>query len=424
MKKIYLIVFLLSSFLGMAPVYGQVEEALYMVGNATPVGWNITEAIEMTKNGNVFTYEGKLVAGEFKFPVNRNADWNQNMYMRDIENPAMAYLHIGGEPDDNKWTITEPGNYTVRIDVSTLMVEIIMNFDPSAVPEALYMVGDATPNGWTIEQAAPLTKSGNTFFYDGILKAGTFKFPVNRNTDWQQTMYMKDAEDETKFYKHVGGASDDSQWTIENEGWYRVELNFALSTIRIVPIYIYMVGSATSVGWDIGNAIQFGQDPDQPYLFSYYGELFPGEFKFPINQQTDWGQDMYMKNTEDTTRMYYHIGGTPDDSKWIIGQQGYYTINVDIKNMTVQIINDNSSDVDDRDQGSPMRLLSNSVAERLTVINGGNFDYQVVGITGSVLKRGASASGTIDVNDLKRGVYLLKLDNHKGSVQAVKFLKR
>lgn len=423
MKNIYLIVFLLSSILGIARSYAQEPETLYIVGNATPIGWNITEAIELTKNGSVFTYEGKLVAGEFKFPVNRNSDWNQNMYMRNLEDPTQAYLHIGGEPDDNKWVITEPGNYTVRIDVVALTVEIIMNFDPSAVPEALYIVGDATPNGWAIDKAAQLAKSGNSFVYEGILKAGSFKFPVNRNTDWAQTMYMKDVADTTKFYKHVGGAADDSQWKLDTEGWYRVELNFALSTIKITPIQIYMVGSATSVGWDIVNAIQFGQDPDHLNLFSYYGEMFPGEFKFPINQQSDWGQDMYMKNAADTTKMYYHIGGAPDDSKWKIGVQGYYTINVDVKNMTVQILNEANTGVEVKDQAA-MRLLSNSVADNLTVINGGTFNYEVYGVTGSLLKRGSSSNGNIGIDELKTGIYLLKLDNHKGSVQAMKFFKK
>lgn len=424
MRKIYLFIALMCSLLGITSSYAQTVESLFIVGNATPIGWNITEAIELTRDGSVFTYEGKLVAGEFKFAVNRNSDWNQDMYMRDTEDDSHAYLHTGGAPDDNKWTITEPGNYTVKIDVDALTIEITMNFDPSGVPEELYIVGDAAPYGWSIEKATPLTKSGNSFIYDGVLKAGSFKFPVNRNTDWQQTMYMKDAEDTTKFYKHVGGSSDDSQWTIESEGWYRVEMNYALSTIKITPILIYMVGSATSIAWDIANAIPFGQDIDSLFMFSYSGELFAGELKFPINQQADWGQDMYMKNPNDTTKMYYHIGGTPDDSKWIISEPGYYTINVDVKHMTVQIINDAYSGIDSKDQTNQIKLLTNMVSDKLMVINAGQFDFQVYNIAGSLLKRGSSHNGIVNVSDLNTGFYMLRLDNHKGSVAAMKFIKK
>ena len=42
---------------------------LYMVGDATPAGWNIDNPFEMTKDANdnfIFTYHGKLNVGELK----------------------------------------------------------------------------------------------------------------------------------------------------------------------------------------------------------------------------------------------------------------------------------------------------------------------------------------------------------------------
>ena len=425
MKKVYLIIFaLVIIILPISKSFASTVDSLFIVGGATPIGWDITKAIKLKQNGNVFTYEGNLVVGEFKFPVNRNSDWNQNMYMKNPDNDTEAYLHIGGQPDDNKWKIMEAGNYTVTIDVASLYVEIILNFDPSSVPAQLYMVGDATPNGWAIDKAVQLAKSGNTFIWDGLLKPGSFKFPVNRNTDWGQNMYMCNAQDSAKFYKHIGGASDDVQWKVKAAGWYHVELNFALSSIKYKPIQIYMVGSASSIGWDIGNAIQFSQDADSSFLFSSYEYLVPGELKFPINQQTDWAQDMYMKDTKDTTKMYYHTGGATDDIKWKIGTAGWYTINVDVKHFKVEFINAATSGIQTKAYSKEIKLLSNMVDEKLVVTNINQFNYQMFNITGALLKQGNSSNGMINVDDLKSGIYLLKLNDNTTSFSAVKFLKK
>ena len=53
-----------------------------------------------------------------------------------------------------------------------------------------------------------------------------------------------------------------------------------------------------------------------------------GDFKFPVNRNTDWGQDMYERT--DDTHMYLHHGGASDDSKLSITKKGYYTITLNL----------------------------------------------------------------------------------------------
>jgi len=190
-------------------------------------------------NADQFFYDGPLYPGEFKFPVNRNTDWGQNMYMKDTVNDGHFYLHIGGEDDDLKWEIAEgeESRYHMVLDFSDLTIEINKIITPPA-PDSLFIVGDASPNGWSIDQAIELTINPDNayqFIYQGTLMPGEFKFPVNRNTDWAQDMYMRDTVNAGQFYLHIGGEADDNKWEIAEGagGTYRVVLDFSDNTIEI-----------------------------------------------------------------------------------------------------------------------------------------------------------------------------------------------
>jgi len=328
-------------------------DSLFMVGDATPNGWSIDQAVELIKNpdnSEQFIYEGPMSPGEFKFPVNRNTDWGQDMYMRDTLIEGSFYHHIGGEPDDNKWTIgsDEGGTYKIVLDFKTLAISIKKEIETLA-PDSLFIVGSATPVGWSIDKAIQLTKdpdNSNIFTYNGILVPGQFKFPVNRNTDWQQDMFMKDTVNEGHFYHHIGGEADDVSWEIAegDSGKYYIVLDFVDMTIEITrlgatPDALYIFGSATAVGWKVDQSIELTRNPDNPNQFIFDGKLVAGEFKFPVNRQSDFGQDMMMKDTVNEGHFYHHIGGEEDDLKWIIaeGEEGLYHIVLDFTDMTIEI---------------------------------------------------------------------------------------
>lgn len=218
---------------------------LYIIGSATSTGWDIGTAKSLSQmtSGN-FVYEGVLNAGEFKFLTDNMGDWGQAMYMMAVGNPAKAYYHAPGAPDDSKWSITTSGNYRVVINTLTLDVTITEVFD------ALYMVGDATPNGWWISDATPMQLvQGSTtqYYYSGPLTVGSFKLPVNRNIDWSQPMYMSDNQDASKMYLHTSG-SDDNQWSITQAGNYLVVADVQALTISI--------SLATSLTYDMDNAVR------------------------------------------------------------------------------------------------------------------------------------------------------------------------
>lgn len=320
--------------------YEPVSETLYLIGDAAPNGWSADAATALTPDPSdptTFTYQGPLSAGELKFIT----DMGQFMpsYNKGADNNTLVYRNDDTQPDD-KFVIEEGGIYAIELNLVDLTISIEKQAGPAY--DVLYMVGDATPNGWDIANAIEMTQNPDNLFqftWEGVLTPGEFKIPVNRNSDFGQDMFMPEPDDPTNVYLHNGGDPDDNKWQIESENYYTVTLDLSNMTISIKPFELYIVGSASPNGWDIGNAIQLTQDPDNWYIFTYEGELTAGEFKFPVNRNSDWGQDMYMRDPADDTKMYRHIGGEEDDRKWTIadGEDGSYILTLNVQDLTIDI---------------------------------------------------------------------------------------
>ena len=97
-------------------------DQVYMVGNATSIGWSINDAIPMTPtpgNADEFTWEGPLFAGEIKFPT--ALSWSSDTFISATPGQAIsddkALLALSGNPDYH-WVITdaEAGNYKITLN--------------------------------------------------------------------------------------------------------------------------------------------------------------------------------------------------------------------------------------------------------------------------------------------------------------------
>ncbi|WP_291862679.1 SusF/SusE family outer membrane protein [Marinilabilia sp.] len=320
--------------------YKPVSETLYLIGDATPNGWSADEATPLTQKASdptSFTYSGALSAGELKF-ITEQGQFMPS-YNKGADDNTLVFRTEDTQPDD-KFLIEEGGIYAIELNLVDLTISIEKQEGPAY--EVLYMVGDATPNGWDIANAVEMTQNPDNLFqftWEGVLTTGEFKIPVNRNSDWGQDMFMPEPDDPTKAFLHEGGTDGDYKWVIESENYYYITLDLSDNSISIEPFNLYMVGSAGPSGWDIGNATELTQDPDNWYIFTYEGPMNAGEFKFPVNQNSDWGQDMYMRDPSDATKMYRHIGGEDDDNKWTIpaGEEGDYILTLNVQDLTIDI---------------------------------------------------------------------------------------
>ncbi len=320
--------------------FDPVTSTLYIFGDASPNGWDVANAVALemdSKDPTIFVFNGNLSAGEFKFITTQGSFLPS--YNKGASDADLVFRTEDAQADD-KFVISEAAKYIITVDLIELSISIVKQEGPAY--EQMFMVGDATPNGWDIANATEMTQNPNNLFqftYDGILTPGDFKFPVNLNADWSQDFFMKDPADASKIYLHNGGDDDDSKWTIDKENYYHVVLDIDKYTITIEPFKLYMVGSAGPSGWDVGNSTELVQDDTYWYIFRYEGPLVEGEFKFPVNRNSDWGQDMYMKDPSDPTKMYLHNGGDGDDEKWSISaaEAGDYIITLNIQDLTIDI---------------------------------------------------------------------------------------
>lgn len=314
--------------------YEPVSTTLYIIGSASPNGWSADNALALipkADNPTIFEYKGALGVGDFKFITTLGQFLPS--YNKGNDNTSLVYRSSDDQPDD-VFNISEGSVYKIVAN----LLELTISIEKLDLPayEQLFIVGSATPIGWDITNSIELEQDEDNpfiFKYTGVLLPGDFKFPVNRNSDWGQDMFMR--ETDSTMYLHNGGDPDDNKWSIAKKGYYILTLNLSDLTIDIHREELYMVGSATPIGWTITEAIQLTEDETDGCIFIYEGPMVEGEFKFPVNRRSDWGQDMYMRTSD--TEMYRHIGGAPDDNKWSITAAGDYRIVANIETLTISI---------------------------------------------------------------------------------------
>src|SRR5690606_17579040 len=215
-------------------------EKLWVLGDAMPKGWDINNPDEMhvdASNAFVFKFNGVLNAGEFKIPTT-TGDFNTAYYMplvnhQDISETGVQLVPAGGP--DLKWKITNPGPYKIKLDLETMKMEI-KPFTPYA---QIWMVGDATPAGWNIDNPTPLTRDPldpNVFTYTGPMAAGEFKFPVFTGNGWAGDFFMPEvngAGEESTRMRFVPGGNPDFKWKLTQAGNYKITINQLYETISI-----------------------------------------------------------------------------------------------------------------------------------------------------------------------------------------------
>lgn len=206
------------------------------------------------------------------------------------------------------------------------------------VTSTLYLIGDATPNGWSADHATEMKRVDNGIFtWEGNLNVGSFKFITTLGNFVPS--YNKGADG--GLVLRTSFDEPDEQWQITESHYYQVNVNLLTGEITYVqtdgeaPRFdnLYFVGQPT--GWGF---VKMTKDPLDPFLFRY-GRYFDkgngGEFKFGTAEGA-W--ENMLKATQanapytDTSMAF--IAGYDPDNKWFLQESETgkaYKICVDIR---------------------------------------------------------------------------------------------
>jgi len=327
--------------------YQAVSPVLYLIGDATPHSWdanNATPMVPSVTNPGLFTWTGNLTLGNFKFITTLGQFLPS--YNKGVTNTTLVYRDDNGQPDD-QFQVTSPGVYSMEVDIINLTITLSLSSLPPY--NRLWIVGDATPNGWNIDNPNEMQVDSSNLFifnYNEILAAGEFKIPTatgNWGTDFYMPPTNHPALSSTAVQLTPGG-SPDNKWQITTPGAYKIRLDLLTMKININSFtpytQLWLVGDATPAGWNINSPAPMTANVSDPYEFTWTGPMTPGEFKIPT-ATGNWGCDYFMPLT-DQQGIYSHLakfiaGGSPDQ-KWRITEAGNYKITLNQLKETVDII--------------------------------------------------------------------------------------
>ena len=225
--------------------YVERPQELYLVGNATPNGWDAQRAQYMRQDAedhSLFTYEGVLNRGEFKLLL-KPGEWLP-CYVRNAEDSTkMVYRATEKDYPDCKWWISKKSNYRIEAHVDNLTMTVIDlggDFEEPIFYE-LYMIGDATPGGWSWDRVTALVQDDediNHFSYSGPLFAGEIKFPTEIVHDWSGQFLLAPAPNcaPTAEGTYVVGNSPDNKWVIPTAGEWKIDIYADKQTICFQPL--------------------------------------------------------------------------------------------------------------------------------------------------------------------------------------------
>lgn len=230
-------------------------DRLLIVGEAVWGGWSIDNSIVMlnsTENPDVFKATVNLNAnGTFKFLT--TTVWGNLEYRagdNDVtltEGVASALVSTEENSNDKKFKVSETANYDIVCDLvaKTIVVKKAKYQTNPLKHTALWLVGSATPGGWSIGDGVMLSPDADNptvFKTTADLVDGELKVAVNKHTGWDQTFYLRDTTDDTKMV--FGG--DDNKWYITKAGKYDVTVDVVNMTISITETSSTGISSAES----------------------------------------------------------------------------------------------------------------------------------------------------------------------------------
>lgn len=224
----------------------------------------------------------------------------------------------------------------------------------SASAGNLWIIGEATPYGWSTDDATALLstpESPDVFTGTIYLEADrNFKFMLTKDFGSDEYGMAVGATPADGVYPLAGGREDQGyeQLKVSESANYLISVNTTDMSASIVksayqdePIKLaslFMVGSATEGGWSVDDGTPLYQIAETPYEFASNNvSLNAGTFKIAtvIKGGGTWdNRYWYYRSTEDPAKIAL---GQAGDEQWTIDNGGYYDIKVNLQTSAISI---------------------------------------------------------------------------------------
>lgn len=218
---------------------------LWPIGEALSYGWSTDDATALVSEpGDSFVFKGvlHLTAGkDFKFmtvPDFGNEEYGAAPGASLVDGKVILSKGTNDE-GYGKLQVSEDANYLITVDTQTLEATIVKaEYQETAIEmSSLFLVGEATENGWDVMKGTPLYQNIATpyvFSAENLtLKTGEFKIAtaLKGASSWNgKYWYFRNASDPDKIALDQEG---DLKWAIDVEGSYDITVNLKDESISI-----------------------------------------------------------------------------------------------------------------------------------------------------------------------------------------------
>ena len=348
--------------------YANAPEHLYLIGDATSIGWNNQAPIEMTSTdgGMTFTCTDILQAGSarsgFKFLTEKDS-WS-NVYVKGKDNKLNFYEGVPSSDKDVKFTVDKAGEYRITANFETMEVttELVTEY-----PEVLCQLENGTAKYIDVMKQTGNEYSARIFVASGD---GNHDFKIRKgdnyyhvSNDYPKINFNNEGNIDvlSREYDVVYDESTPGWWIddIYSNKYYDITLNAETNKESVKLSQgkkFWLIGinenwdqknseyEATAddngiAKWEI-NVIKVcdfkinGENMESSDFFDK-GEWYQSQLGIADNQSALWEWKDGAYNT--TTPVLFGKSGKDYNRKWKMTEEGNFTIVFDTRNLTLKV---------------------------------------------------------------------------------------
>lgn len=428
---------------------------LYIIGSATPYQWDVSSTPDMERVADgVFRWSGRLEAGgEFKFVNTR--EFHKHI-LATAANQSVAAgntYHLAFIADwtldgsrDLKFIAATTGEYTIHVDLNTMMMSVCEKEEPVRLPSTLYATGSALGGevvslplhaGAEFKTALQL-RPGSLVIRDthDVTAATTYYLPLFDGVD------ISFGEGYTSSLTTAHSLDGREGWSVTVAGTYTLYGILVNSQIFARPFkpckVLYLVGGCCPLSWNYWSdpaSISFTPKADKPEELVWEGVLKKDwsegreeADKLKILTAQNWQSVNFHPYVADQPLLgesSYRSTGGPD-IKWTIDRNGTYriTVNTALETIRGELIGDTNgrafsqsvTSIDGQQTASGITVTSDGTA--VTVSSSHEVAHvRIISANGAVTATGIATDNPYVSHPLPHGIYIVCASTQTGIIR-------